>query len=52
MKKRIFTNKQWEELYSSLDKKYVELIKWLYDNHKKVLIEWEKTKGDLRIEFL
>lgn len=30
---------------------YMELVKWLYDNHKEVLREWEATKGKLRIEF-
>ena len=32
-------------------KSYMELVKWLYDNHKDVLREWEATRGKLRIEF-
>jgi hypothetical protein len=30
----------------------MKLIKWLYDNHKEVLREWEKTQGNVSIEFL
>jgi len=30
---------------------YIQLIKWLYDNHKDVLREWEATRGNLRVEF-
>jgi len=33
-------------------KLFIELVKWLYDNHKDVLREYEKTHGNLRIEFL
>ena len=32
-------------------KDYVELIKFLYDNHRAVLREWEATRGNLRVEF-
>jgi hypothetical protein len=30
----------------------LNLMKWLYVNHKEVLREWEKTQGKLNIEFL
>ena len=30
---------------------YSKLIKWLYDNHREVLREYEKTLGNLQIEF-
>lgn len=30
----------------------INLFKWLYVNHKDVLREWEKTQGNLQIEFL
>ena len=30
----------------------IKLIKWLYDNHRDILREWEATQGKLRIEFL
>ena len=52
LRDEVFTNEQWEELYSNTTKKHIDLIKWLYDNHKDVLREYEKTKGKLRIEFL
>lgn len=32
-------------------KHHIELVRWLYDNHKKVLREWEATRGNSRIEF-
>ena len=37
---------------TDLNKRYNSLVKFLYDNHKKILREWEKTQGKLRIEFL
>jgi len=30
---------------------YNDIIAWLYKNHKKVLREYEATKGNLRVEF-
>ena len=31
---------------------HMKLIKWLYDNHRKILREYEKTLGGLRIHFV
>lgn len=31
---------------------YCKLVKWLYDNHKKTLRDWEKIEGLPQIEFL
>jgi hypothetical protein len=31
---------------------YIKLTKWLYDNHKEVLREYEATLGNLRVEFI
>ena len=47
-----FTKKETEIIYSNLNKKYFELIKWLYDNHQEVLREYERIIGKLRVEFL
>ena len=33
-------------------KNHIKLIKWLYDNHKEILREWEATQGKLRVGFL
>ena len=41
--------KQMTEISNRL---YLELVKWLYDNHKDILREYEKTKGRIQIEFL
>lgn len=43
---------QLEKLMEISNKQYIDLIKWLYDTHKNILREYEKTKGKLRIEFL
>lgn len=48
----IFTNKEWERLYDGTVKNHIDLVKWLYDNHKDILREYEKTKGNLGVEFL
>lgn len=32
--------------------KFIDLTKWLYDNHREILREWEKTQGNVRVEFL
>ena len=47
-----FTNKEWKQLYTSQNRKHIDLIKWLYDNYKDILREYEKTKGKLQVEFL
>ena len=52
MNKETFTNEEWEQLYNGLNKNYISLIKWLYDNYKDILREYEKTRGKLRVEFL
>ena len=31
---------------------HIKLVKWLYDNHKDILREYEATLGTLRIEFV
>jgi len=51
-KNKKFTEEEWEKLCSKLSKNNTDLVKWLYDNHKDVLREYEKTKGKLRVEFL
>ena len=48
----IFTNEEWEELYSNATQNHINLVKWLYDNYKDILREYERTRGKLKIEFL
>jgi hypothetical protein len=52
MNKKILTNEKLEELYSKANESYIELLRWLYENHYEILREYEKTKGKLRIAFL
>jgi hypothetical protein len=41
-----------EMLATEFSRSYVNLCKWLYDNHKDILREFEKSKGTkLRMEF-
>jgi len=50
----IFTKEQLIKLYSDLNKSHIKLVKWLYDNYKPILREWEMLNGlngKLRIEF-
>lgn len=46
-----FTKKQLIKLLDSTIKHNTSLVKYLYDNHRAILREWEKTQGNLRIEF-
>jgi len=40
------------DMHIGLSKSHVSLVKFLYDNYKPILREWEATQGKLRIEFL
>ena len=50
--KKDLTKEQIRKLLEILNKQYIDLVKWLYSNHLNILREWEKSKGNLRIEFL
>lgn len=55
MTKELFkgiTKEQLEKLLTDSWERNTDLIRWLYFNHKKVLREYEKTKGKLNVEFL
>ena len=43
--------KLFEKINAESTKRYLSLVKFLYDNHKPILREWEATQGSLRIEF-
>jgi len=46
------TNKEQNKLSESMMKNYFELLGWLYEKHNKVLREYEKERGSLRLKFL
>jgi hypothetical protein len=48
----MITKKDLEKITKISNKNYIDLIQWLYNNHKEVLREYEKTKGNLQVEFL
>ena len=50
-KQHSHNNINWETLFADLSREHTKLIKWLYDNHKDVLREYEKHTL-LRVEFL
>jgi hypothetical protein len=41
-----------EKINEISNRKFIELTKWLYNNHLEILREWEKTQGKVRVEFL
>jgi len=43
------TNKKQNKLNESMTKNYFELLGWLYEKHKDVLREYEKERGNLRL---
>lgn len=54
MDKKKFTEEELKDwvLQKSFED-YMKLLKWLYDNHKGTLREWEKSQGHkLQLEFL
>lgn len=49
---KLFTQEEWEMMYDGTFKNHIDLLKWLYDNHKKILREYEDTKGKMHIKFM
>ena len=49
---KLFTQEEWEMMYDGTFKNHIDLLKWLYDKHKKILREYENTKGKMHIEFM
>lgn len=48
-----FTKRQLAKMWTEGVKTHTKLVKWLYDNHKAVLREFEKENyGGMQIEFL
>ena len=50
--KEIDMNKLEKKIRKNSIKDCIKLVKWLYDNYKDVLREWEATQGKLRVEFV
>ena len=50
-RENIKDKKLFEKINAESTKRYLSLVKFLYDNHKPILREWEATQGSLRIEF-
>jgi len=44
--------KELNKLLQGVVRNHTDLVKWLYDNHRSILREYEKTKGNLNIHFL
>ena len=45
------TQKLFKDIEMESTKRYMKLVKFLYDNYKPVLREWEATQGNLCVEF-
>ena len=45
------TKKLFSKVEMESTKRYLKLVKWLYENYKPVLREWEATQGNLCVEF-
>jgi hypothetical protein len=47
-----FEGIDWQKLFAETSREHTKLIKWLYDNHKDVLREYEKSTGSkMRVMF-
>jgi len=47
-----FSKEDLIKLLVGFNRNHIDLTKWLYNHHRDILREYEKTKGNLQIHFL
>lgn len=47
-----FSKKELIKLLNGINKTHIDLVKWLYDNYRGILREYEVTRGKINVYFL